>query len=215
MKSEWKSHSEDNMSIPLGAGGIVSTPTDLCLFIKALFNGTLISLESLEQMKPVGDDSYGFALYDTPFDDQTGWGHGGNIDAFASNLIYFPESDISIALSCNGSNFGTHDVEIAVLSEILGQSYDLPDFNFVELTSEELDQYLGTYVTDELPMDIIITKKENVLLLQVTGQSASPIMAEGDDQFSVMKYGVKVKFTPAENKMLFEQQGMSFELVKH
>ena len=106
MKSKWVEHSQDDMSIPLGAGGIVSTPTDLCLFMKSLFSGKLISTESLEQMKPAGDDSYGFALYGIPFHDKNGWGHGGNIDAFASNLIYLEESDLSIAMICNGSNFG-------------------------------------------------------------------------------------------------------------
>jgi len=74
MKSEWEEHAQDDMSIPLGAGGIVSTPTDLCLFVKGLFDGKLISSESLERMKPVGDASYGFAIYGTPFNDKYGWG---------------------------------------------------------------------------------------------------------------------------------------------
>ena len=214
MKSDWKEHSQDDMSIPLGAGGIVSTPSDLCLFIKALFNGKLISSASLDQMKPVGDAWYGFALYGTPFHNNKGWGHGGNIDAFASNLIYFEESDISIALSCNGSNYGSHDVEIAILSELFGKAYDLPSFDFVELDSEELDQYLGTYVTDELPMDMIVTKEENTLYLEATGQSASALTAEGNHKFSILKYGVKMTFVPEQNKLHFEQQGMAFELER-
>lgn len=214
MESEWEEHSQDDMSIPLGAGGIVSTPTDLCLFITGLFEGKLISRESLTQMKPVGDASYGFAMYGTPFGDQNGWGHGGNIDAFASNLIYFEESGISIALSCNGSNYGSHDVEIAMLSEVFGQSYDLPSFDFVELASEELDQYLGTYETDELPMDMIISKEGNTLLLQATGQPASALTAKGDHMFTIMQYGVKMTFDPEKNALRFEQQGMTFDLLR-
>ena len=214
MNSKWEEHSQDDMSIPLGAGGIVSTPSDLCLFIQGLFDGKLITPESLNQMKPSGDDSYGFALYETPFNERSGWGHGGNIDAFASNLIHFEESDISIALSCNGSNFGSHDVEIAILSEVFGHSYDLPSFDFVELTSEDLDPYLGTYVTEELPMDMIITKDGNTLFLEATGQSASALTAEGNHKFSLMKYGVKMAFNPEENTLHFEQQGYAFDLVK-
>ncbi|MEM6378121.1 MAG: hypothetical protein AAF705_07905, partial [Bacteroidota bacterium] len=187
---------------------------DLCLFITGLFDGKLISRESLTQMKPVGNDSYGFAMYGTPFEDRNGWGHGGNIDAFASDLIYFEESGISIALSCNGSNFGPHDVEIAMLSEVFGQSYDLPSFDFVALTSEELDPYLGTYETDELPMDMIISKDGNTLFLQATGQPASALAAEGDHQFTIMQYGVKMTFDPANNALQFEQQGMTFNLLR-
>lgn len=213
MGSEWNEHSQDDMSIPLGAGGIVSTPIDLCRFIEGLFKGQLISHESLEQMKPVGDQSYGFALYGTPFVDKNGWGHGGNIDAFASNVIYFEESDLSIAMSCNGSNYGSHDVEVAVLSEIFDQPYTLPSFEFVELMSEDLDQYLGTYVTDELPMDMTVTKEGNTLYLGVTGQSASALTAKGDHKFEVTKYGVKMTFIPEEGRLHFEQQGMAFDLV--
>jgi CubicO group peptidase (beta-lactamase class C family) len=41
------------MSIPMGAGGMVSTPSDLTQFIEALFGGKLISPASLEQMKTI------------------------------------------------------------------------------------------------------------------------------------------------------------------
>ncbi len=212
MEEEWTEEPEGDMSIPLGAGGIVSTPTDLCLFARALFRGELISEESLKQMKPVGEDSYGFALYGTTHHNMDGWGHGGNIDAFASNLIYFEEEDISIAISCNGSNFGINDVELAAISEILGKPYDFPSFNYLELSTEELDPYLGTYATEELPMDFIIAKEDNVLFLTITGQSPIVLNAEGDHKFSIMKYGVKVEFVPEEKTMHFTQQGMAFLL---
>jgi len=192
----------------------ILTPTDLCLFIDALFDGKLISEESLKQMKPVGEEFYGFAMYGTTFNEKEGWGHGGNIDAFASNLVYFEDSDISVALSCNGSNYGTHDVEVAMMSELFDQSYDLPSFDFVELSSEELDQYVGTYVTDDLPMDMIVSKEGNTLFLQVTGQSPGALTAEGDHKFSIMQHGVKMSFVPENNVLHFEQQGMSFELVR-
>ncbi len=40
---------ETDMSIPHGAGAIVSTPTDLVKFISALFDGKLVSKESTRQ----------------------------------------------------------------------------------------------------------------------------------------------------------------------
>ena len=213
MKSNWEVEPEGDMSIPLGAGGIVSTPSDLCRFADALFGGQLISIESLKQMKPVGEETYGFAMYETEYSDKQGWGHGGNIDAFASNLICFEEEDICLALSCNGSNFSTHDVELAVMGELFGEDYALPSFDFVELTSEELDQYLGTYVTDDLPIDMTFTKEGNTLFLEVTGQSPGEMQAEGNHKFSIITHGVKIEFFPEEKKMHFEQQGYAFDLV--
>jgi len=212
-KADWTLEPEGDMSIPLGAGGIISTPTDLCLFAEALFNGRLISMESLEQMKPVEGEDYGFALYGTDLDENLGWGHGGNIDAFASSLAYFEDSDIGIALSCNGADYGTHEVAMAIMSEVFGKSYELPSFDFVELSSEELDQYLGIYETDEIPLDLTITKNGTTLMLQATGQSAGPIMAEGNHVFSKKSYGVRIEFVPSEKLMHFEQNGMAFDFV--
>jgi CubicO group peptidase (beta-lactamase class C family) len=45
----------------MGAGGMVSTPSDLTQFIEALFGGKLISPASLEQMKTI-QDKYGMGL---------------------------------------------------------------------------------------------------------------------------------------------------------
>ncbi|MDD4309951.1 MAG: serine hydrolase, partial [Candidatus Cloacimonetes bacterium] len=47
---EWVLNPETDMSVPGGAGAIVSTASDLVLFIQALFKGELISAKSLEQM---------------------------------------------------------------------------------------------------------------------------------------------------------------------
>lgn len=214
MGSEWVENSQDHMSIPLGAGGVVSTPTDLCAFIQGLFSGKIISSESLAQMKPVGDDQYGFGMYKTGFKSKNGLGHGGNIDAFTSNVVYFPESDISVAISCNGSNYSIHDVEVSVWNEMFDQPYELPSFEFVELSTEQLDKYTGTYVTKELPMDFVVTREGNTLFLQATGQSRSAMSAEGEHKFSIMKYGVKMTFNPAEDKLHFEQNGYEFDLEK-
>jgi len=213
MKSDWEVEPEGDMSIPLGAGGIVSTPTDLCRFAQALFSGKLITKESLQKMKPTDDDSYGFALYATPFSDKKAWGHGGNIDAFSSDLICFEEENICIALSCNGSNFGIHDIAIAIMSELFTQPYDLPSFEYQELSDDELDLYLGTYVTDDLPMDMIFTKKDKTLYLEVTGQDRRPIQSVGDHKFTLMQLGVKIEFFPEEKRMHFEQQGYAFDLT--
>jgi hypothetical protein len=200
------------MSIPLGAGGIVSTAEDLILFAKALFSGKLVSPESLEQMKPIDDKSYGFALEQQKFEDIIGLGHGGDIDAFTSVFAYFEEEDVSFALISNGVNYGKHDIATAVLSEIMEKPYDFPTFQTVELSSEALDAYLGTYETEELAMDFVISKEENKLYLGITGQAPGLLSAEGNHKFSIIKYGVKVTFTPDENKMRFQQNGMTFDL---
>lgn len=56
------------MSIPIGAGAVVSNPTDIVKFSNALFNGKLLNKESLEKMITVRD-GYGYGLFTTQFND--------------------------------------------------------------------------------------------------------------------------------------------------
>jgi hypothetical protein len=62
----------------------------------------LTTENSLNQMKDM-KDGYGMAMIKAPFHEKTGYGNGGGIDAFASNLIYFPEDNLTIANFTNGT----------------------------------------------------------------------------------------------------------------
>ena len=62
----WELDTETDMSIPAGAGGIVSTATDLNRFFTCLFSNQLVSEESLNQMKTMVDN-YGLGLFQYPF----------------------------------------------------------------------------------------------------------------------------------------------------
>ena len=53
--NSWEQAPETDMSIPGGAGAIVSTPTDLAKFIESLFSLKLVSNTSLSQMKTLTD----------------------------------------------------------------------------------------------------------------------------------------------------------------
>jgi len=110
-QGEWKQEPETDMSIPGGAGALVSTPTDLVKFIEALFAGKLISQSSLNQMKTMRDN-FGMAMFIMPFDDKKSYGHSGGIDGFSSMLSYFPEEGLAISYISNGAVYSTNDVMI-------------------------------------------------------------------------------------------------------
>lgn len=69
------------MSIPIGAGAVVSNPTDIVKFSNALFNGKLLNKESLEKMITIRD-GYGYGLFTTQFNDLKGFGHSGVLMIF-------------------------------------------------------------------------------------------------------------------------------------
>jgi D-alanyl-D-alanine carboxypeptidase len=123
----WKIEAETDMSLLLGCAGIVSTPIDLNLFSEALFNGKLVSTNSLIQMKTI-KDSFGMGLFQMPFNDKTSFGHPGGIDGFASMFAYFPDSNISFSLTANGMNCKVNDIASAVLSAVSDKSFEIPKF---------------------------------------------------------------------------------------
>jgi len=210
--NNWKQEAETDMSIPLGAGGIVSTANDLVKFSDALFTGKLLKNEHLEFMKSMVD-RYGNGLFYTPFYDKTGYGHGGAIDGFLSMFSNFDNS-ISYALVSNGTNFNNNEISIAVLSAIYNKPYNIPDFKSYNLTSEDLDPYLGVYSSAQFPLKITITKDGTTLIAQATGQPSFPLKATDKDVFRFDQAGLVLEFNPQEKTMILKQGGRQNTLKK-
>jgi len=209
----WIKEAETDMSVPLGAGAIVSTPGDLTKFADALFNGKLISSESVEQMKTI-KDNYGMGLFKIPFYDKTGFGHTGGIDGFSSVFSYFPEDKIGFALTSNGTNYNNNNISIAVLSCIYNRPYEIPDFKIFEVTTADLDKYLGVYSSNDIPLKITITKNDKTLIAQATGQSAFGLEAIEKDKFKFDQAGVIMEFNPTDKKMTLKQGGGTYNYTK-
>lgn len=209
----WKPETETDISIPLGAGGIISTPIDLVHFSDALFNGKLLKPESLEIMKTI-KDKYGIGLFKIPFHDKIGFGHTGGIDGFSSVFSYFSDGNVSFALTSNGTNFNNNDIAIAVLSGVYDKPFEIPSFSTYETTSEELDQYLGVYSSSQIPLKITVTKENKTLMAQATGQSAFPLEATAKDKFKFEQAGIVLEFKPTEKAMLLKQGDGEFTFMK-
>ena len=209
----WKEESETNFTVPLGAGAITSTPTDLIKFANALFNGQLLSPESLKIMKTI-KEGYGSGLFQVPFYSSIGFGHTGGIDGFRSVYSYFEDEKISYALTSNGTNMNNNDISIAVLSAVFNKPYQIPVYTKYAITSEDLDKYLGVYTTKQMPLKITVTKNKNTLIIQVTGQQAFVVQATEKDKFTLDQVGAKFKFNPAEETMILFQFGGQIKFIK-
>ncbi|HNW76072.1 MAG TPA: serine hydrolase domain-containing protein [Bacteroidales bacterium] len=209
----WEPEPETDLSIPMGAGGIVSTSTDLVKFSDALFGGKLLKKESLELMKTV-KDGFGSGLIQLPFYGRISYGHTGGIDGFSSVFGYFADGNISYAMTSNGSNFNNNGVSMAVLSAVYDLPYDIPEFTTYVVHPEELDQYAGIYSSQQLPLKISITKDDNKLIAQATGQPSFPLSASGKDKFVFDQAGIVMEFNPSEKTMLLKQGGGQFLFTK-
>lgn len=202
----WKPATETDMSIPAGAGALVSTATELNKFMEALFNGKLINEKSLNEMKTM-EDGYGKALFSFPFYERKSYGHNGGIDGFQSQAGYFPEDKLAFSYLSNGVNMTLNDVAIGMLSIYYHKPYQVPDFNTVTLKEADLDKFLGIYTTTQLPIKITFTKKGATLLGQATGQAAFPLEAGKENEFKFAPAGIVLVFDPANKQVTLKQGG--------
>lgn len=209
----WIKEPETDMSIPHGAGAIVSRPADLVTFIDGLFKGKLIGPATLEKMSTI-TEGYGMGIFEIPFYERKSLGHSGAIDGFGSILAYFPADSMSFAYCSNGQVYAMNDIVIGILSIYYGLPYKMPEFTSVTVSPEQLTSYTGVYTSKELKMDVTVTVNNNILTAQATGQPAFPLEATGPHIFRFDMAGVEMEFTPEKKEMILRQGGGTFVFKK-
>lgn len=213
--SEWELTPETDMSVAVGAGGIISTPKDLNTFFYNLFKGNLVSRSSLEAMKKI-ENGYGIGLMKIPLNDLEGIGHAGGMDgAMMTIAVHIPEEEITAAYTSNAPVYPVNKLLEGALKILLGQEYELPDFSPVKKPEPgELDKYPGVYSSEGFPIDLTISKEGDLLMVQGTGQPAFPLDAAGNDIFTIDRLNLKLTFFPEEDKVVLEQRGHREELFR-
>lgn len=219
-EGDWVLLTESDRSYEYGSAGIVSTPIDLVKFSEALFGGELIKHEHLEQMKTIRD-SFGMGLWPMPFQEKAGYGHGGRIDGFICGFRNYADGNVTIGITSNGFNINIVDVPNALLSAVYNEPYDIPVFKTYEVTSEDLDKYLGVYTSPDFPIKVTITKDDCTLMAQGAGPSAFSLEATEKHQFNSFPRGLVLLFNPLENTMILkvrdsilQQRGEEYTLKK-
>jgi CubicO group peptidase (beta-lactamase class C family) len=207
---KWVKESETDMSIPQGAGAIISNPTDLNVFVEQLFLGNIVSEKSLEKMKTI-KNGYGMGLFQFPYNGKVSFGHTGGIDAYQSVTSYFEKDKLAISLTSNGVNYDKNKILLATLATFYRDNFELPNFEGIELTSKDLEKFLGTYSSEQIPPKIAITKEGNTLFAQATGQGAFPLEPTSETVFTFDQAGVKIEFNPSDKTMILYQGGGEFK----
>lgn len=118
----WKQQDDTDLSVPGGAGAIISTPSDLVKFASALFDGKLISQENVNHMKK------GMGMGSPQVGDKKFYGLGAGIDGFKSILIYLPEEKLAIAYTFNGMVYPQKDFLSGVLDIYQNKPFEIPTF---------------------------------------------------------------------------------------
>jgi len=210
----WKPATHTDMSIPHGAGAIVSTAPELTQLLHHLLSGDIVSEASLQQMMKV-EQGYGLGLMKYPFGERSAFGHNGGIDGFVSNAAFFPEEDITIAVLSNGVNTNFNGILIGVLSIVFDKPFELPNFaeKSIELSLEQMTELEGSYSSADLPLKLKVFIQDQQLFAQATGQGPFPLTAISPTTFKFERAGIRIEFVSSSDsakEFVLHQAGKAY-----
>ncbi|MEG0795399.1 MAG: hypothetical protein RR397_02645 [Odoribacter sp.] len=100
------------------------------------------------------------------------------------------------------------------MSAIYNKPFDVPYFDIANLTSADLDKYLGVYSSPQFPLKVTISKQDKTLIGQGTGQVEFELFASAENTFKFDRADIIMIFDPGKGTMLLKQEGKSFLMKK-
>lgn len=207
---KWELASETDWSVPLGAGSIFSSASNLSKFMDALFEEKLIDKNSLELMTTT-EEGFGLGIFELPYRDKKVFGHTGGIDGFQSIAVYFPNEKTAFSLLLNGTKRDINEVLLGIMDIYFGYPYQIPVLEKVE----NAERFTGIYSSPNFPLAIEIFLKNEFLYGKATGQSAFMLERISENSFGFPAANLQIDFKPEENSLLLTQHGQSHELKKN
>ena len=214
---DWKLVPETHPSILFSAGAIVSTPNDLAKFIQALFDGKIVSKESLDQMKTMRDGE-GLGMVTFAFAGKTFYGHTGGADNYGAWLSYLPEEKLAVAYTTNAKVYPVRDIMSGIMDIYYNKPFQIPTFESIAVSPEVLDKYVGVYSMPGGPGKFTITRNGATLFFAPPGgQSGVPLEATAQDKFKIdngTPTGIVIEFDTAKDQMTIRRNGGERVLTK-
>lgn len=198
-----------SMTQHFSAGGLCATAEDLVRWSHALIAGHVVSAASVREMTTPpavrsGTTPYGFGL---GMGDPGGVhriSHTGLIAGFASELAYYPEHDLAIAVLFNTESSPPSRLATLLARTALG--VELPLVEDLDTPPELLARYAGLY--DLGPLQLRVFAREGKLWLQATDQPPNRLLFQGADEF-------RLAFDPAVRLVFQVDGGRASSLVLH
>lgn len=197
-----------------GVGDMIASPQDLNRFIHSLFEHKVVKKETLLEMLPKGEKTFGYGIMAVPFYNQKLYGHGGDTRGTHCVMGYDADQKLAITYMINGEHFLTNDFAIGLLSILYDKDYEYPKFDIYKVDPTSLDAYVGTYSSATFPLKVTIFKEGNKLKAQATNQPSFVLTPTDKDLFAYQKAKLEIKFVVKEQKLILTQMGMSNELMK-
>jgi CubicO group peptidase (beta-lactamase class C family) len=183
-----------DMSIPFSAGSLYSTTHDLLRWEEGLFGGKLLSATSLKKMTTPFKQDYACGLGVRTVNGHTVIDHGGGIEGFNTELAYYPDDKLIIAVLGNLNGDAPGEIATQLAAVIHGEKVVLPaERKAITVSPSILEKYVGTY--ELTPTFSVVTTLENgQLMAQATKQPKFPLFAESDTKFFLKVVDAQFEF---------------------
>jgi hypothetical protein len=211
-------------TIAFSAGSLISNVDDLFKWHLGLHSDKLLKKETLKKafspfrLNDGTDTGYGYGWFLLDLDGSPSFQHGGNINGFKSNEIYFPKEDVFVAtlFNCECAPMEEISQQIGLLA--IGK---IPNETGLELPETILNSYVGKYVTPGYPKrPMMISKDGNKLYAGIPGEWKAELTALSETKFNIKNIrpaGTIVFIKDADGKIfkiVTTQSGKDYEALR-
>ena len=187
-----------DMSIPMGAGALYSTPYDLLKWEQGLFGGRVLNAASMTALTTPVRNNYAMGLVVSQAEGRTLMSHNGAIEGFNTYMAYDPADRTAVIVLGNLNGDAPDKLGAALVTLIRGGTVTLASERAsVALPPETLAAYVGVYELAPT-FAITITVADGKLMAQATGQQAFALTAEAVDAFFLTAVDARLTFTRDE-----------------
>src|SRR5260370_18113752 len=134
-----------DMSIPFSAGALYSTTEDLLRWEQGLFGGKVLSAASLQKMTTPFKREYACGLAVSMVKGHKLIEHGGGIEGFNTQLSYFPEDKLTVAVLGNLNGSAPREIATKMAALAHGEKVVLAaERKEIAVPSKILADYVGS-----------------------------------------------------------------------
>jgi CubicO group peptidase (beta-lactamase class C family) len=191
-----------------GAGSLYSTVEDLGLWNEAIFNGKVLSEQSLKSAftpvtlnngKKPDEMDYGYGWAIAKMRNLDFIGHGGGLHGFLSQLTRQPEEKLTVVVltNCSPPQENTSPGQVAndIAEYLLWRKMEQQQIYSTDstLSPEDLKAFEGRYNYGS-GMVLTVTSEDDKLFAQMSGQARFQIFPKGNDEFYWKVVEARIKF---------------------
>ncbi len=186
--------------------------------------GPLAKIDSTDNDNIQLGYGFGVGTFTTPFG--RAFFKEGHDDGWGHYSICIPDKKIAIVIMTNNDNGESIFKELLEYSigdkftpwrweNYIPYNYNPPPVaNIYQLTTQDLDKYVGVYNSKQLTIKIAITKNNLNLIAQATGQNAITLQAIEKDKFGYIDEGIILEFNTIDKTMILKQSGQIYNFAK-